>query len=546
MDMPQADHVFTPLTTWITPEVFHLLLPLPTVLPMCAAAACLAGSRRTRFQSMIAMSTLAALVIVALVMVIAADIYGPAVVHIGGWASPVGISLVADRLGTLMLLISAVVLSAVMTFALGQGIGEASKEQPVSIFLPTYLALTAGVNNAFLAGDVFNLFVGFEILLAASYVLLTIGGNSGRIRAGVSYVIVSMVSSAIFLFAIALTYAATGTLSLAHIAVRMRDVPTATAVTIFSIFVVAFGVKAAIFPLSSWLPDSYPTAPAPVTAVFAGILTKVGVYALIRFHTLVFPGGHLDTVLMWSGLLTMLVGIFGAIAQSDIKRLLSFTLISHIGYLVFAISLSTPAGLSGAIYYVMHHILVQTTLFLIVGIIERQAGSSSLRRLGSLASRYPLLTIAFFIPALNVSGIPPLSGALGKIAIVQAALQSPTSLQWLAIASTAVTSLLTLYVIVRVWTKAFWRPRADSPEGHLSSARPEMLVEENQDVHIDHRVGVGKVPVSMFIPVAGLIAASSLMTITAGPLFGVTDRAAEQLFNADTYISAVLGEGSGK
>ena len=178
----------------------------------------------------------------------------------------------------------------------------------------------------------------------------------------------------------------------------------------FAVLLVAFGIKAAVFPLSAWLPDSYPTAPAPVTAVFAGLLTKVGVYAIIRAHSLLFPGGGLDPVLLVAALLTMVVGILGAIAQNDIKRLLSFTLVSHIGYMVFGIALSSQLGMSGAIYYVAHHIVVQTTLFLVVGLIERQAGASTLQRLGGLAAASPLLAFVFVVPALNLGGIPPFSG----------------------------------------------------------------------------------------------------------------------------------------
>ncbi len=183
---------------------------------------------------------------------------------------------------------------------------------------------------------------------------------------------------------------------------------------------VAFGIKAAVFPLSAWLPDSYPTAPAPITAVFAGLLTKVGVYAIIRAHSLLFPGGGLDPLLLVAALLTMLVGILGAIAQSDIKRLLSFTLVSHIGYMVFGIALSSELGMSGAIYYVAHHIVVQTTLFLVVGLIERQAGASTLQRLGGLAAASPILAFVFVVPALNLGGIPPFSGFIGKVALLEA------------------------------------------------------------------------------------------------------------------------------
>ena len=233
--------------------------------------------------------------------------------------------------------------------------------------------LIAGVANAFLAGDLFNLYVGFEILLTASYVLLTLGGTAPRIRAGVTYIVVSLLSSLLFLAAIALVYAATGTVNMAQLAGRLAELPDGTQLLLQSMLLIAFCIKAAVFPLSAWLPDSYPTAPAPVTAVFAGLLTKVGVYAIIRTQTLLFPGGALDDVLMWAALATMVVGILGAVAQTDIRRILSFTLVSHIGYMVFGIALATAAGLAGAIFYVAHHIAIQTTLFLVAG-PDRAAG----------------------------------------------------------------------------------------------------------------------------------------------------------------------------
>ena len=220
---------------------------------------------------------------------------------------------------------------------------------------------------------------------------------------------------------------------MAEVAVRLDDVSAGTRSALFAVLLVAFGIKAAVFPLSSWLPDSYPTAPAPVTAVFAGLLTKVGVYAIIRAHTLLFPGAGLDRMLMVAAFLTMIVGILGAIAQSDIKRLLSFTLVSHIGYMVFGIALSSELGLSGAIYYVAHHILVQTTLFLVVGLIERQAGASTLQRLGGLAAASPLLAFVFVVPALNLGGIPPFSGFIGKVALLEAGAQNGSVLAWLLV-----------------------------------------------------------------------------------------------------------------
>lgn len=526
------------------------LIPLPVLIPALAAAATLVAGRRPRLQRVITQIALAAVVSVCAALVYLADRDGTLVLHVGGWGQsvpgmgPLGISLVVDRLSALMLLVSSIVLLAVVAYAIGQGIRDGDERQPVSIFMPTYLVLSAGVCTAFLAGDLFNLFVGFEVLLSASFVLLTIGASEERVRAGISYVMVSMVSSLIFLIGIALVYAATGTLNLAELAVRLDDVPAGTRNALFSVLLVAFGIKAAVFPLSAWLPDSYPTAPAPVTAVFAGLLTKVGVYAIIRAHALLFPGGSLDSVLLVAGLLTMVIGILGAIAQSDIKRLLSFTLVSHIGYMVFGVALGNQLGMSGAIYYVAHHIVVQTTLFLVVGLIERQAGASTLNRLGGLAAASPVLAFVFVVPALNLGGIPPFSGFIGKVALMEAGAANGSALAWTLVAGGVVTSLLTLYVVARVWTKAFWRARADAPEGHLAAAAPAALLDDSEDIEFADRDSVGRMPVGMLIPTAALIAVGLMLTIAAGPIFGYAERSAAEVLDRGEYISAVLGGSS--
>ena len=525
-----------------------VLAPLPVLVPMIAAAMTLFAGRMPRLQRALTVLALTVVLVVSAMLVHLADRDGTIALQVGGWGptepgmGPLGITLVIDRLSALMLVVSAIVLLAVVFYAIGQGIRDGDERQPVSIFLPTYLVLAAGVFMAFSAGDLFNLFVGFEVLLSASFVLLTIGASKERVRAGISYVMVSMVSSLIFLFGIALVYAATGTLNLAELSVRLEGVPEGTRMALFAVLLVAFGIKAAVFPLSTWLPDSYPTAPAPVTAVFAGLLTKVGVYAIIRAHSLLFPGGGMDDVLLVAGLLTMLVGIFGAIAQSDIKRLLSFTLVSHIGYMVFGIALSNDLGMAGAIYYVAHHILVQTTLFLVVGLIERQAGASTLQRLGGLAAASPVLAFVFVVPALNLGGIPPFSGFIGKVALLEAGAQVGSSLAWLLVAGSVITSLLTLYVVARVWTKAFWRSRADAPEGHLSAAAPSALLADGEDIELVDRDDVGRMPVGMLVPTGALIAVGLMLTVMAGPIFAYSSRAADEVLDRGQYISAVLGD----
>ncbi|KUI07031.1 cation:proton antiporter [Mycolicibacterium acapulense] len=523
------------------------LIPLPVLLPTLGAATTLIAGRRPRLQRLLTLVVLSVVVAVCGALLYLADRDGTLVLHVGGWGQsvpgmgPLGITLVVDRLSALMLVVSAIVLLAVVFYAIGQGVRDGDERQPVSIFMPTYLVLSAGVCMAFLAGDLFNLFVGFEVLLAASFVLLTVGASKDRVRAGISYVMVSMVGSLIFLFGLALVYGATGTLNLAELSVRLDDVSGGVRSAMFAVLLVAFGIKAAVFPLSAWLPDSYPTAPAPVTAVFAGLLTKVGVYSIIRAHSLLFPDGGLDPVLLVAALLTMLIGILGAIAQSDIKRLLSFTLVSHIGYMVFGIALSNQLGMSGAIYYVAHHILVQTTLFLVVGLIERQAGASTMDRLGGLAAASPLLAFVFVIPALNLGGIPPFSGFIGKVALLEAGAQDGSVLAWTLVAGGVVTSLLTLYVVVRVWTKAFWRSRADAPEGHLSAALPSALLDEPEDIQFVDRDHVGRMPAGMVGPTGALIAAGLALTVLAGPIFAYSERASNEVLDRSEYITAVVG-----
>ncbi|MFP7666170.1 MAG: Na+/H+ antiporter subunit D [Corynebacterium pyruviciproducens] len=522
-------------------ELLPYLVPMPILLPALTAALVLFFTRLKRVQRGLTMVSYVLLIILCFTLVYLVDHYGIQTVQIGGWDAPIGITLVADRLSTLMLSVSSLVLFSVMWFAMGQARRDGAEEEPVAIFLPSYLLLSMGVNIAFLAGDLFNLYVGFEVFLVASYVLLTLGASAKRVSAGISYVMVSMVSSMVFLFALGMIYASVGTVNMAQIGERMEQVPSGTRTAMFAVLLIAFGIKAAVFPLYSWLPDSYPTAAALITAVFAGLLTKVGVYSIIRARTVMFTDGSLDTMLMWAALLTMLVGILGAMAQNDIKRLLSFTLVSHIGYMIMGIAIGTPQGLSGAIFYVVHHILVQTALFLVVGLIERQAGSTSLRSLGSLASGSTLLAVLYIVPALNLGGIPPFSGFLGKIILIEAAADSGTGLDWLLVAGAVVTSLLTLYTMMNVWSKAFWRDRKDAPEGSRVEIRPTPLTEVTVHVDLKERKDVGRMPFGMVAPTALLVAASIAVTVLAGPISTITTRSAEAAQDIQNYRTAVLG-----
>ncbi|MDJ1133863.1 Na+/H+ antiporter subunit D [Streptomyces iconiensis] len=581
------------------------LVPLPVILPLCAAGLKLAiGARLGRVQRFISAAVLLTVLIVSLVLLIAADRHGPQVMYAGGWPPPVGIVLVADRLSALMLVISSAVTLCVLIYSVGQGMADNDEATPLSVFHPSYLVLVAGVSDTFLAGDLFNLYVGFEIMLTASYVLLTIGGTIARIRAGATYAVVSLLSSVLFMAAVGMVYAATGTVTMAELPARLDELPQGVGSVIQIALLGVFGIKAAVFPLAAWLPDSYPTAPAPVTAVFAGLLTKVGVYAILRTQTLLFPGDRIGDVLMAVALLSLIVGILGAVAQTDLKRLLSFTLVSHMGYMVFGIALASHDGIAGAVFYVAHHITVQTTLFLVAGLVERRSGTTDLQSLGGLATLSPLLAVIFFIPAMNLAGIPPLSGFLGKLGLLRAGVDEGGVLTYVLVAGGTVTSLLTLYALVKAWNLAFWRAatpemcavgtvldtaEGDSPEedgdgdgggdgdgavgggsggggtaddgsgtGRGSGGPAETPATDwdgvgpgrKETVLAGRRVTAtfggqeittsSTLPTSMTGATIGLVVFGIAFTVLAGPLFGLTDRAAGELIARTPYVEAVM------
>lgn len=542
--------------------------PLAVILPLLGAALAFAFRRRRQMQRTLTVTALSLTLLLEIWLLAGAYENGAQAVLIANWAPPFGISLVVDEFSALMLVVSSSVSLAVLLFSTGQGDTDSDQEGPMSIFHPTYLILVAGVSNAFLAGDLFNLYVGFEILLTASYVLLTMGGTGPRIRAGITYVVVSVISSMLFLIAIAMVYSATGTVNMADLAVKLGELPINTQAMLHIMLLVGFGIKAAVFPLSFWLPDSYPTAPAPVTAVFAGLLTKVGVYAIVRTETLLFPGDSLNTMLMIVALLTMLVGILGAIAQSEIKRMLSFTLTSHIGFMLFGLALGNHIGLASTVYYVAHHIIVQTSLFLVTGLIERRAGTSNVDRLGSLAKLSPALAVLFFIPAINLGGIPPFSGFLGKLGLIQGGVENGSPVAWVLVAGSILTSLLTLHAIARIWNRAFWRKAedAENPDPLLTThiptpreakrnrakAREAALaaaataspasVAVMSDVGEEPEITTAQLlPAAMLWPTAALVALGVALTVFAGPLFELSDQAASHMLERSPYIEAVLG-----
>jgi multicomponent Na+:H+ antiporter subunit D len=435
------------------------------------------------------------------------------VTRLGGWPSQIAITLVADRLAALMLIISISVVLLVLIYSIGQ---QATDEHSTA-YHPVYLVLAAGLAQAFLAGDLFNLFVAFEMMLVASYVLLTLEGTNKQIRSGVTYVVLNVVESTILLLGIGLVFAATGTVNMAELPARLATLPDGVQMGLNLLLLVAFGIKAAVFPLYFWLPDSYPSAPSSMTAVFAGLLTKVGVYAIIRTETLLFPGGQSTLLLVIAGF-TMIVGVIGAISHTQMKRVLSFHIVSQIGYIILGVGLGTQAALAATVFYLLHHIPVKTSLFLVEGIIEKETGSSAFDDIDGLAKRSGFLAVIFIIPALSLAGLPPFSGFLAKFAIVRAGFDNGSH----AIIIVAIVgSLLTLVSMTKIWMGLFW--------GEVRPAPP-----------LD-KVGIMRHHKIMSATSISLVGATLVIAVLAGPLYDYSMRAAEQLFDPMQYVKAVLG-----
>ncbi len=436
------------------------------------------------------------------------------VLNVGGWSAPFGIALVMDVFSSLMLLASSFIVFVITLYA-HQFVQSEEVNKRFYLF---FFALVMGVNGAFITGDVFNLYVWFEVMLMASFVMITMESSRNQLEGGIKYMALNLVGSLFFLAGLGLLYGKTGTLSMAHLAqlmngenpIQMMNLPTV-------LFFVAFGIKAAIFPLFFWLPSSYHTPGITVTSLFAGLLTKVGVYALIRFFTLFFVQDQAfwHTLLMVLAGLTMVVGGMAASTHFETRRILSYHIISQIGYMIMGLAIYTPLAIAGAIFFTIHNMIAKTNTFLISGVINRLQGTYYLKNIGGLYRRQPFLAILFFVPAMALAGIPPLSGFFGKIMLLKAGFDSR---DYLIVAVAIYTGILTLYSMVKIWNEAFLKK---DPEEH----REEPLK---------------KAGWAELLPSVLLGLASIAMGLFAAYVFDYTLEAANQLLDSSVYIEHVL------
>ncbi|HEY8516296.1 MAG TPA: proton-conducting transporter membrane subunit [Candidatus Binatia bacterium] len=395
------------------------------------------------------------------------DTHGIQVTSLGGYAAPYGIAFVADRLACIMLCASMVVGVVVLLYASF----TVTETQQRSFFFPLFHVTLLGVNWSFITGDLFNLFVAYEVMLIGSYGAMMVGASRQQVRQTMMYVAVNLVGGSLFVVGVALVYALVGTLNLADIAVRTADMvgPRAAMLTAASmVLLLVFALKAAAFPLFSWLPDSYPVVPPGVNGYFAGVLTKVGVYSLLRVFIMTFrqEGSEVATdVLLFLSGFTMLLGVLGALCQWEMRRLLSWHIVSQVGYMVMGVGLAADpriavAAVAATIYYVVHNIIVKSSLFLVADVAEDVTGKKKIKEMGGVLTLAPFAAVLFFVAGLSIAGVPPFSGFLAKLSVFRVALDGG---HFLVLVVAVVTSFLTLMSMMKIWGYVFWgRVRAAS------------------------------------------------------------------------------------
>jgi multicomponent Na+:H+ antiporter subunit D len=470
--------------------------------------------------------------------------------QMGNWPAPFGITIAVDGLSAIMLAVSSGVCLCVYIYCTSQ----LQEEKDRWLFHPLFHLLMFGVQWSFITGDLFNLFVAFEIMLMASYAMFVISGSKAMIRQSYKYVLMNLLASTMFVTCAGLLYGHLGTLNMADITrIAISGQLPARSIPIIALLLVVFGSKTAIFPLWFWLPDTYHTMPAAIGGLFAGLLTKVGAYVMIRVFVMMFgsavwfetgtqtPTAYpvadtLQTILLVSAIVTMFVGVLGAVSMHSVRRILSIHIISQVGYMLFGIALGmgvvfpSDGALSmdlkmlavmGAIFFVIHNMVVKCCLFLCSGLIEAHAGSDDLDKIGGLLKRAPWLGALFMIAAMSLAGLPPLSGFFGKWVLISAGLQRQETLVYIAVGFAVATSVFTLLSMLKIWSYGFWSPASGK--------------------HVDQPQRTPRVAGGMFA-IALLVVAALSMGLTAQPFLNICESAARTVVNPRAYVAAVLGE----
>ncbi|MNW42100.1 Na(+)/H(+) antiporter subunit D [compost metagenome] len=487
------------------------LLITPVVIPLLTGMVLIIFQRNIQLQRVLSLIALIVTSVISVLLMNQIKNDGIQTLQLGGWEAPFGISFVGDMFSALLLLATSIVSIGCLIYAFS----SIGRKQEKLYFYPLFLFLITGVNGSFLTGDLFNLYVFFEVFLVASYVLITMGGEKRQLQESLKYIFTNIISSAFFLIGVAYLYSMTGTLNLAHLSIRISEVgQDGLITTVAFLFLIVFALKAGLL-LFFWLPGSYSVPPTAIAGIFAALLTKVGIYAMIRMFTLIFYHEPQITHL-FIGILaavTMVLGGIGAIGYWDLRKILTYNVVISVGFIMAGLVSMTPAGMTGSIYYLIHDMLIKALVFLIGGTVIHIAGTSDLKQISGLIRHHPRLGWMFFIAALSMVGIPPLSGFLGKVFITKGTFES--GYFWLG-GIGLLASLFILYSMIKIFMNAFWG---------------ETILSEEEEK------GTTK---GLLLPIAFLTVASLTLGFGAEGIAGHVAQAAEELLNPSLYISAVF------
>src|SRR5690625_1950125 len=447
------------------------LLILPIILPFLFAILRLFFKNHIRVQRFLTLLGLAVSLVAALCLMWKVKTDGVQTISLCSWPAPFGITLVADMLSAL-LVTTTIIISICLVMYSFTAIGEARER---FYYYPAVLFMLTGINGAFTTGDIFNMFVFFEVLLIASYVLIVLGGEKRQLRESIKYLLVNVISSALFVVTIGLLYSVVGTLNMADISAKITEVGQTGFLTVIAIlFLLVFGIKGALFPLYFWLPGSYAAPPMPVLALFGALLTKVGLYAIIRTYTLFFIHDISFTheLLLVLSVLTVVFGCIGALAYFDLKQIIIYNIIITVGVILFGVAQMNDGGMSGMVFYLIHDMIIKAALFILIGIIIAVTGTSNLRNMGGLMKTHASLGWMYLIAVFGLVGIPPLSGFIGKLLIIQGGFEADNI--WTTILI-LISSLIVLLSAVRIFVYAFWGEPVELSTTQRRSYRKEMI-----------------------------------------------------------------------
>ena len=518
------------------------LVPFIFWLPLLAAAGALAAGGRQVLQRVIALGTTALVLGYGLTMTVLTSDGSVVAEQIAGWPGGIAIPFAVDTLSALMISVASLLVLVSTVFAVFTGDDEDR------YFLPLVLVMSGGVYGAFVTADLFNLFVMIEVALIPSYVLITRRGSASEMGAGRVYLTVNLLVSTVLLAGVGLVYGTTGTVNLGELAGAAQE--SVGAALAGGVVLIALGAKAALVPVHSWLPRTYPFASVAVSAMLSGLLTKIGVYGIFRIYAVMFGGDErLHTTWLVILIATMVVGVLGALGESSMRTILAFHMTSQVGYILLGIGFFGTLGLAAGIFYLIHHIIVKAALFLACGAVEHDAGTGRLARLGGSARREPLLALVFIGAALSLVGIPPFSGFVAKYSLVSAAAVEG---EYVAVGFMILVSLFTLLSMLKIWNGAFWGADPEEEAGNGSTPGASGTVPDHTDptdpmsstflrrAVVSITTGPpGRMPRGLILPGLVLTLLSLTIGLGADVLLGLATTAAEGLVDPSSYVAAV-------